>query len=230
MSLVERCLSLSTLALLCACGGGADVPLRPQADRGGLASPSAPVPVSTAEEMLLNWAERRHPDLFAPGAVTQEVFVDGRRFSARTYPATGNHLGMVFGGMVFGLGAFTGGALKELGSFENFLCEASPADCSPRPARPMRVRIDAGSLQCEPGTGTSRLDARRGLTQAGIAVSGSDCGYGSFGVPAACGFQDGRYWMFVIDEADAARAAALGYLPLDPENYPGTPSAWACSY
>ncbi|MFO1329163.1 MAG: hypothetical protein U1F56_17520 [Rubrivivax sp.] len=183
-----------------------------------------------AADALFDWAERRYPELFAPGAVTQEVDLDFRRFHARHYVATGTYLGLVNGGTVYGLGPFTGGELLDLGSFETYLCQASPAECSPRPAQVLRVRIDAGSRQCEPGSGSSRLEARRRLTDAAVRVSGSDCGYAGVAVPAVCGASDARYWMFDIDAADAARALALGFPPVDAEIYPGRPSARACTY
>lgn len=222
---------------LAGCGGGGDgststaqpsVTARVQARAAAPAAAASTPPAGV--DTLFDWAEREHPTLFERGVATQLVDLDFRRFAARSYPGSGNHLGMVQGGMVYGLGPFTDGQLRELGSFELYLCQASPGECSPRPARVLRVRIDAGSLQCEPGTGVSRLEARRRLTDGGVRVVGSDCGRGTFGVPAACGFQDGRYWMFDIDEADGARALALGFPPIDPEHYPGTPSAHACTY
>lgn len=224
--------------LLSACGGGgADGSLAasasPQAEAGArrqaLATPAAALASAAGADTLFTWAEREYPALFPAGAVTQEVDHEGRRYAVRHYPATGNRLGLVSGGTVYGLGPFTQGDLVSLGSAEAYLCKAAPGACGQRPARLLRVTIDAGSRQCEPGTGTSLLAMRGRLTDAGIAVSGSDCSFGSFGVPAVCGATDARYWMFDIDEADAARAAALGFLPVN-DSYPGKPNALACSY
>lgn len=231
---------LSVLALLAqvsACGGGADsstgalaggaVARRQALAAGPAGADDAP---AVAADTIFAWAERQYPDLFPAGPATQGVLYEYKHFQARRYEGPGNHLGLVNGGTVYGLGRFTNGELANLGSFESYLCQASPAECAPRPARVLRVRIDAGSLQCEPGSGSSRLDMRRRLTQAGVAVVGSDCGFGSFAVPAVCGYADTRYWMFDIADADAAQAAALGFLPIDKDSYPGTPSEWACSY
>jgi hypothetical protein len=224
--------------LLSACGGGADGQLAgsagPQAEAGArrqvLAAPAAGLPSAADADTLFAWAEREYPALFPAGAVTQEVDHDGRRYAVRHYPATGNRLGLVNGGGLYGLGPFTQDSLVSLGSAEAYLCKAVPGACGQRPAQLLRVYIDAGSRQCEPGSGTSRLAMRGRLTDAGIAVSGSDCGFASFGVPAVCGASDARYWMFDIDPADGARAAALGFRPVDKVSYPGLPSELACSY
>ncbi|MEN9626833.1 MAG: hypothetical protein RJA10_59 [Pseudomonadota bacterium] len=237
MPALTRCVMLTLPWLLAACGGGS--PAGPQAAGGSrlqaLALPVAAAPAAESAsaagaDTLFAWAEREYPALFPPGAVTQLVDHEHRRYAVRHYPATGNRLGLVNGGLVYGLGPFTRGELAGLGSAEAYLCQASPGECSPRPAQVLRVRIDAGSRQCEPGTGASRLEMRRRLTGAGIGVSGSDCGFADVGVPTVCGAFDARYYWFDIDAADASRAAALGFLPVDNEVYTGKPSALACSY
>ena len=233
MQVLSRCAWLTLPLLLAACGGGS--PAGSQAAAGArlqaLAVASASESASaTGADTLFAWAEREYPALFPAGAATQQVDHENRRYAVRHYPATGNRLGLVSGGTVYGLGPFTRGELASLGSAEDFLCKASPGECGPRPAQPLRVRIDAGSRQCEPDTGASRLEMRRRLTGAGIAVSGSDCGFANVGVPAVCGASDARYYWFDIPAADAARAAALGFVPVDSEVYTGKPSALACSY
>jgi hypothetical protein len=218
--------------LLAACGGGS--PTGTLAEDGGrkqaLAAPVAAFASLSTADTLFAWAESQYPALFPPGPVTEEVDHEGRRYAVRHYPATGNRLGVVSGGMVYGLGPFTQGELANLGAAETYLCKATSGACGPRLTQALRVRIDAGSLQCEPGSGMPLLTQRRRLTDAGIAVSGSDCGFAAFAVPAVCGASDGRYWMFDIDPADAPRAAALGFVPVDADRYPGKPSALACSY
>lgn len=218
--------------LLSACGGGeprgaaaaSTAGARPKA----LAVASAASAPERDEDTIFVWAESRFPELFPPGAATQVVDIGTQRFVFRGYPGAGNYLALVSGGIVYGLGASTGGQLQALGSFEDYLCQASPAECGPPPARLLRVRINAGSLQCEPGSGSSRLTTRRRLTAAGITVASSDCGFGNFGVAAVCGGADTRYWMFDIDATQASAAAALGFLPTDAEVYPGKPDPLAC--
>jgi hypothetical protein len=231
MPLIPTTLLLIALGLLTACGGAHDAQTATPADAAGPRKHAlAAAAPGLSADALFDWAERQHPQLFPAGPATQEVEFGFRHYAARQYPGSGNNLGLVNGGMVYGLGPFTKGALVSLGSFEDFLCQVSPADCAPRPARVLRVRIDAGSRQCEPGSGSSRLDMRRRLTDAGVTVAGSDCGFGNFAAPAACGYGDTRYWMFDIDESQAAQANSLGFLPVDPENYPGKPHELACSY
>jgi cell division protein ZapD len=125
------------------------------------------------------------------------------------------------------------GLLRETGSAQRMVAPAGHYQqglVQGKTYQLLRVRIDAGSRQCEPGSGSSRLDMRRRLTDAGVTVAGSDCGFGNFAAPAACGYGDTRYWMFDIDESQASLANSLGFLPVDKDNYPGTPSELACSY
>lgn len=236
MPALSRCALLTLPLLLAACGGGS--PAGPQAEAGGrqqalsatvaaAAPESAPAP---GADTVFAWAEREYPALFPAGAVTQDIAHEGRRYAVRHYAATGNRLGLVNGGTVYGLGPFTQGELADLGSAEPYLCKASPGECGAPPAQGLRVRIDAGSMQCEPGSGRSRLEMRRRLTDAGIAVAGSDCGFANVAVPTVCGAWDTRYYWFDIAAADAARAAALGFQPVDHNVYTGKPSPQACSY
>jgi hypothetical protein len=231
MSRVCLTLQLIALVLLTACGGTQDTPTaNPAHESGPRKQALAAGATGFSADALFDWAERQHPTLFPAGPATQSIDHENRRYAARQYPASGNNLGLVNGGTVYGLGPFTNGQLVNLGSFEDHLCQVSPADCRPRPARVLRVRIDAGSLQCEPGSGRSRLEMRRRLSDAGVTVVGSDCGFASVAVPAVCGAGDARYWMFDIDESQATQAATLGFVPVDNDPYPGKPSVLACSY
>ena len=231
MPLIPTALLLTALGLLTACGGGQDAQkATPATEAGPRKQALAAAAPGFSADAVFDWAERQHPKLFPAGPETQGVEFGYRHYAARQYPRSGNSLGLVNGGTVYGLGPFTKGELVSLGSFEDYLCHVSPAECAPRPARVLRVRIDAGSRQCEPGSGSSRLDMRRRLTDAGVTVAGSDCGFGNFAAPAACGYGDTRYWMFDIDESQASLANSLGFLPVDKDNYPGTPSELACSY
>ena len=227
-------LMLLAAALLSACGGGS-APQATAADKLSrktalAADTAASAATGHAADVLFDWAERQHAALFPPGASTQLVEHESRRFAVRQYLGTANHLGLVNGGTIYGLGPFTGGVLTSLGSFESYLCQASPAECAPSPERMLRVRVDAGSRQCEPGSGSSRLEARRRLTSAGVTVFGSNCGFVGGGMITLCGAGDGRYWLFEIDETQAAQAAALGFVPIDGLHDTGKPSELACNY
>lgn len=77
----------------------------------------------------------------------------------------------------------------------------------------VQVQKRDGSLQCQPGTGTSPEQMREELTEAGIEVYAARNMSDGMMVPAVCDAPTGRMNVVEID-ADALGAARdLGFLP-----------------
>jgi hypothetical protein len=70
-----------------------------------------------------------------------------------------------------------------------------------------------GSVQCTAG-GTSLTAMQRQLTDAGIQVLSSNCGYDGRIYAAVCGGGDGRIGIFEVSAMQAQGASALGFAPL----------------
>jgi hypothetical protein len=240
-------LLLSGAALLAACGGGttsasSDVfgaQLAASLASGQVATGSLGTPVrrldagsivapSITDDQLFDWAEARYPELFPKGPKTVGVNYEGVSYRVRHYLSSGNFLGTVQGGTVYGLGPATKGELLQLGSIESYICQVVPDSCGAAPEQLSRVWIDAGGLQCTPGSGASLMDTRRRLTDAGVPVAASSCGGNPDGVaPAMCGASDMRTYIFDIDARAQEAAVKLGFR-VAPVGY--KPISWACSY
>jgi Bacterial Ig-like domain (group 2) len=92
-------------------------------------------------EALLNWAERRYGGssngaLFPGTASTRRVTLDGLDYWARSYPGTGNTIGISLGNdhgldgnIVYGQGPFTGGQLQDFGRLQDYRCRVDPESC-----------------------------------------------------------------------------------------------------
>ena len=93
-------------------------------------------------DALFNWAERTWTGLFPAGPLTLPLEANGQRWLIRSYPGTGNILGVAADGSVWGLGPFNGQALTRYGHKDEFLCLVSPDRCGPPPA--CQTRIDTG--------------------------------------------------------------------------------------
>lgn len=122
---------------LAACGGG-----EPAAESGGTtAAPSAAsvaarrtqparaegeLELDAEIDALLDWAQRRYPDLF-PGSAVSSAFGPYRY---RAYPAAGNHVGVAYGDAYVQGRGFGSEVPVFVGSLHRYNCEAFPATCS----------------------------------------------------------------------------------------------------
>jgi len=71
----------------------------------------------------------------------------------------------------------------------------------------------AGSVQCT-GGGMSLPEMARQLTDAGIPVLTSTCGYDGYVYVAMCGAGNGRIGIFEVPAAQVHAASAMGSAPL----------------
>lgn len=85
--------------------------------------------------------------------------------------------------------------------------QVTPASSSLQVFRPR------GSVQCG-DRGSAPEVMRAELERAGVPVRRASCGSDGRMYPAVCGGATGEINVFEIDAADAARARALGFLPL----------------
>lgn len=125
---------LALAGLLSACGGG-DEGAGPASERR---SPAAAVPAAVAGnpvtvEQLLDWAEISWPLLFPTGPATIALSHEGRDYTLRHYPVTGNYIGVATDGSVWGLGGFTGWVLQGFEHISDYTCLVDPGRCLPDP-------------------------------------------------------------------------------------------------
>lgn len=157
--------TLLTAVLLASCGGGSDTSppatqpfaeaLRSQALQAPAERPAAAATAVTGD-MVLDWAEYKLPELF-PKAVAQKfpsVVFDGVSYNVRAYggPWGTRYLGITTDGRVYGLGDFTGNALR---GFETVAfwstqvladrCGVYPQDCAAAPRASGQARLALGS-------------------------------------------------------------------------------------
>ena len=71
----------------------------------------------------------------------------------------------------------------------------------------------AGSVQCT-GGGITLSEMEHQLSDAGIQVLSSACGFDRNAYAAVCGGADGRIGIFEVPEAQAQTASTLGFAPL----------------
>lgn len=120
--------ALAAVLGLAGCGGGGSpqssaAPADAATRRAALDSTE---PITTSA--LFDWAERTYPSLFPAGPQNQTVSHEGRLYTIRYYPATGNYLGEA-DGSAYGLGPFTGGVLQGFGPVQGFRCEVLGQVC-----------------------------------------------------------------------------------------------------
>ncbi len=112
---------------------------------------------------------------------------------------------------------------RSLGSVVAILLAAGAAACAPvvpeqaaqaaPTASVVTVFKSRGSVQC--GDRGSAPEAMRAeLERSGVTVRSASCGSDGRMYPAVCGGATGEINLFEIDAADAARARALGFVPL----------------
>lgn len=77
----------------------------------------------------------------------------------------------------------------------------------------MQVYRTMGSLQCS-GGGVSLATLQTQLTAAKVEVRAAACGTDGQALPTLCGTPDGKIGIFEIPPAQAAAAAAAGFMPL----------------
>ena len=92
---------------------------RPRALAVTTASASAAVSASSlTPDMLMDWAERQYPELFAPAASPTQ---SASPYLYRHYASTGNYLA-VAGTEIYVLGPVSGGQLSRVGTLADFSC------------------------------------------------------------------------------------------------------------
>lgn len=116
-------LSLCSALLLGGCGGGGGPAESAQESHERRQALAASAEIDT--EQLFRWAQLTWPTLFPDSPPMVQVQYQGRTYSVRAY-ANGNYLG-VADGQVYGLGAFTGGALQGFGAVAGFKDQACAA-------------------------------------------------------------------------------------------------------
>lgn len=92
------------------------------------------------------------------------------------------------------------------------LAAAAGAACSTM-AAPLAVARSLGTRQCESAGATPQALAQA-LRDAGLEVRAVACGHDGRMRPAVCGAPDGRLAIVDIPGDQAARAQALGWVPL----------------
>ena len=80
-------------------------------------------------------------------------------------------------------------------------------------AAPVWMAQALGTRQCEDGGRTPQALAQA-LRDAGLSVQALACGHDGRMRPAVCGAGDGRLALVQLPEDQAARAQALGWVPL----------------
>lgn len=130
--LIRRLAAAAICLFLSSCGGGNTEPTisampfvaamrvqalaSPVANAGTSSSTSATANAAVTADMVLDWAEFKLPELF-PKAIAQKfpaVVFQGNTYNARAYVGAWGtrYLGITADGRVFGLGDFTGNALR----------------------------------------------------------------------------------------------------------------------
>jgi len=124
-------------------GGAIGVAARDQPDAQPRSGPlanvnrlNAPASPAITIEQLMDWAERKYPDLF-PGHSSTMMAAP---YLYRYYPQTQNYIG-VDGQDVYVLGPISGNSLLGVGSMSGFGCAVLPGDCQ---AKAPKVFAGAG--------------------------------------------------------------------------------------
>ena len=113
---------------------------RPRALAVTTASASAAVSASSlTPDMLMDWAERQYPELFAPAASPTQ---SASPYLYRHYASTGNYLA-VAGTEIYVLGPVSGGQLSRVGTLADFSCVVANIGCAV-PGAPSIVQITPG--------------------------------------------------------------------------------------
>ncbi|MCU0943223.1 MAG: Ig-like domain-containing protein, partial [Hydrogenophaga sp.] len=199
-----RLLPIGVLALLAsACGGGgpASDPTVSTASASEVGAPRrqalSTVGAAVTPDETLDWAEFKFPSLFAKGARSYPLLYEGVAYTVRSYP-NGNNLGITASGGIFGLGPFTNGELRALGSVSDFgpqiradRCLVSPSACVSAPfsvtatapreqatavsaTAPLKVTFSALLASAVPPSGAIRLTSDDGDIPVSVAVSANE--------------------------------------------------------
>ncbi|MBC7942542.1 MAG: hypothetical protein H7Z19_22790 [Chitinophagaceae bacterium] len=134
--------TLAVLALLSACGGGADsdsgqaVGFVAEIKKAQAASPSAAAVAGTGTRVdaktLFDWAETIYPALFPKGPQNYSLSYQGVEYTVRSY-ANGNNLGLTPTGEIYGLGPFTNNVLTAFGHDADYAGQVQAAACQTYP-------------------------------------------------------------------------------------------------
>ncbi|MFO1253088.1 MAG: hypothetical protein U1E77_18605 [Inhella sp.] len=78
---------------------------------------------------LFDWAEYKYPNLFPKGPQNFSLVHEGVSYTVRAYPG-GTYLGLTEDGRVYGLGAFTNGALQGFGRLADYTAQIQADSCT----------------------------------------------------------------------------------------------------
>lgn len=90
---------------------------------------------------------------------------------------------------------------------------ACGGDVSDSPSLNVSLYKYAGSRQCA-GGGMTLSNMERQLTDKGVTVLSSACGYDGNAYVAVCGGADGRIGIFEVPASQAQEASTVGFAPL----------------
>jgi hypothetical protein len=171
---------------------------------------------SLTPEMLMDWAERQYPHLFAPAARPTQI---SPPYSYRHYPATGNYIG-VAGIDVYVLGPISQGQLAFVGTLSDFSCVAAKIGCAV-PGTPSITKItphDASAIiefMPPADSGTSPITRYNASCASGLDSIGTGSGTGS--PITVTGLTNGRQYSCIVtatnQQGTGAASAAVGMRP-----------------
>jgi hypothetical protein len=176
-------------------------------------------------DMLMDWAERQYPHLFAPASRPTQI---SPPYSYRHYPDTGNYLG-VAGNDVYVLGPISQGQLAFVGTLADFSCAAAKIGCA-MPGTPSITKItphDASAIiEFMPpvDSGTSPITRFNASCASGLDSIGT--GSGTSSPITVTGLTNGRQYSCIVtatnQQGTGAASAAVSVRPALPPSYQAT--------
>ncbi|MES2627279.1 MAG: fibronectin type III domain-containing protein [Pseudomonadota bacterium] len=162
-------------------------------------------------DMLMNWAEREYPELFAPTARPTKFATP---FTYRFYPATGNYIGVSDGG-VYVLGPISNSRLSFVGTLDDFACVAGNIGCAV-PSAPTITSVTAHDRSA-----IIRFDAPTSRGSSPIMRYDASCasGFNSIGVATGTqspitvtGLINGRTYSCIVTAVNQQGISAPSYV------------------
>lgn len=196
---------------------------RPQAANAAAAGAAASATLTP--DMLMDWAERQYPTLFAPAARPTQIAAP---YTFRYYSATGNYIG-VAGSDVYVLGPISMGKIALVGTLGDFSCVAANIGCAV-PGAPTINKVTPNDKSA-----VVQFSAPASSGSSPISQYSASCasGFDSIGVASGSsspitvtGLANGRKYSCIVtasnQQGTSAPSAAVSVTPALPPSYQAT--------